>query len=32
MTGNSDMGADSISNYLNDHGYTKNTSRDFEVS
>lgn len=29
---NSDMGADSISNYLNDHGYTKNTSRDFEVS
>ena len=26
------MGADSISNYLNDHGYTKNTSRDFEVS
>ena len=29
---NSDMGADSISNYLNDHGYTKNTSRDFEVN
>lgn len=29
---NSDMGADAISNYLNDHGYTKNTSRDFELS
>lgn len=28
---NSDMGADAISNYLNDHGYTKNTSRDFEL-
>ena len=28
---NTDMGADLICNYLNDHGYTKNTNRDFEV-
>ena len=29
---NTDMGADSICNYLNDHGYVKNTNRDFELS
>ena len=29
---NSDMGADAICNYLNDHGYVKNRSRDFELS
>ena len=28
---NTDMGADSIANYLNDHGYVKNRSRDFEL-
>ena len=27
-----DMGADSISKYLNEHGYVKNRSRDFELS
>ena len=29
---NSDMGAESICNFLNDHGYVKNTNRDFELS
>ncbi len=29
---NSDMGAESICNYLNDHGYVKNTNRDFELN
>lgn len=29
---NTDMGADAICNYLNDHGYVKNRSRDFELS
>lgn len=29
---NSDMGADAICNYLNDHGYVKNRNRDFELS
>jgi len=27
----SNMGADSIANYLNEHGYVKNRSRDFEL-
>ena len=27
----SNMGADSIANYLNDHGYVKNRNRDFEL-
>ena len=29
---NSDMGADAICNFLNDHGYVKNRSRDFELN
>lgn len=29
---NSGMGADAICNFLNDHGYVKNRSRDFELS